>query len=156
MLADDWPSVAAIYAEGVTGRNATFETETPTWEAWDGAQLAAPRLVAELDGELVGFAAVSPVSSRQVYRGVAEVTIYVATRVQGRGIGRALLGELVVASEAAGIWTLEAGMFPENVASIRLHESCGFRRIGVHERLGEHHGVWRDVVLLERRSPTVG
>jgi len=149
---DDWPSVADIYAEGVRSGQATFETEAPGWERWDTAHLPGPRLVAELDGEVVGWAALTPYSSRHVYRGVAEDSVYVAGRAQGRGIGRALLEELVARAEADGIWTIQAGVFPENEASLRLHERSGFRRVGVRERIGQHDGVWRDVVLLERRA----
>jgi phosphinothricin acetyltransferase len=149
---DDWPSVADIYAEGVRSGQATFETEAPGWERWDAAHLPGPRLVAELDGEVVGWAALTPYSSRHVYRGVAEDSVYVAGRAQGRGIGRALLEELVARAGADGIWTIQAGVFPENEASLRLHERCGFRRVGVRERIGQHDGVWRDVVLLERRA----
>jgi L-amino acid N-acyltransferase YncA len=148
----DWPAVAAIYGEGVADGNATFETEVPSWEDWNAARLPSPRLVAERDGEVIGFAALTPVSARAVYRGVADVMIYVAPAAQGKGAGRALLEALVEAAEAAGIWTLQAGVFPENEASLRLHQGCGFRRVGVRERIGEHAGVWRDVVLLERRS----
>ena len=135
--------------------DATFETEVPSWESWDAARLVAPRLVAEQDGEVVGFAALSPVSSRAVYCGVADVMVYVARRARGHGVGRSLLEALVAEAEAAGIWTLQAGIFPENEPSLRLHEACGFRRVGVRERLGRHHGIWRDVVLLERRSSAV-
>jgi len=149
---DDWPAVAEIYEEGIRSAQATFETEAPEWERWDAAHLPGPRLVAELDGEVVGWAALTPYSSRQVYRGVAEDSVYVAGRAQRRGIGRALLGELVARAEADGIWTIQAGVFPENEASLRLHERCGFRRVGVRERIGEQDGVWRDVVLLERRA----
>jgi phosphinothricin acetyltransferase len=128
----------------------------PEWAAWDAEHLAAPRLVARRDGRAVGWAALSAVSSRCVYGGVAEVSVYVAAHARGEGVGRALLGALVTASEDAGIWSLQAGVFPENTASIRLHERCGFRVVGVHERLGRHHDVWRDVVLMERRSGAVG
>jgi phosphinothricin acetyltransferase len=148
---DDWPAVADIYEEGVRSGQATFETEAPRWERWDEAHLPGPRLVAELDGEVVGWAALTPYSSRHVYRGVAEDSVYVVERAQGRGIGRALLEELVARAEADGIWMLQAGVFPENEASLRLHERCGFRRVGVRERIGQHEGVWRDVILLERR-----
>ena len=149
---DDWPAVAAVYEDGIRTRNATFETAAPSWGAWDAGHLPEPRIVAELDGEVVGWAALTPYSSRDVYRGVAEDSVYVAVRAQGRGIGRALLEELVTRAEADGIWTIQAGVFPENEASLRLHERCGFRRVGVRERIGEQDGVWRDVVLLERRA----
>lgn len=153
----DWPSVAEIYRQGIASGDATFETEVPTWEAWDAGRLPQARLVAEAGGAVVGYAALSPVSSRCVYAGVAEVTVYVAEAARGRGVGRALLGALVQASEEAGLWTLHAGIFPENDASLALHRKEGFRVVGVWERLGRFHdGRWRDVVLLERRSPRVG
>jgi L-amino acid N-acyltransferase YncA len=156
MTADDWPQVAEIYRQGLETGNASFETEVPAPEAWDAAHLPAPRLVARLDGSVAGWAALSPVSGRCVYGGVAEVSVYVATNSAGRGVGRRLLSELVRLSEGAGIWTLQAGIFPENGASLALHERCGFRAVGRRERLGCHNGVWRDVVLVERRSATVG
>lgn len=152
----DWPAVHAIYAEGIATGHATFETDVPSREIWDAAHLADGRVVAERDGQVVGWAALSPVSSRCVYRGVAEVSVYVAAAARGSGVGRALLDALVRASEAAGIWTLQAGIFPENEASAALHRALGFRLIGVHERLGVLGGVWRDVALYERRSPSVG
>jgi len=152
---EDWPAVRDIYEEGVRGGDATFETETPSWEAWDAAHLEV-RLVAERDGSVVGWAALSPASARRCYRGVGEVSVYVASEARGAGLGRKLLEELVRRSEQDGYWTLTAGVFPENEASIRLHEACGFREVGVRERLGELHGVWRDVILLERRSKLVG
>jgi L-amino acid N-acyltransferase YncA len=152
----DWPAVAAIYEQGIRTGQATFETRVPSREEWDAAHLPAHRLVAELGGRLVGWAALSPVSGRCVYAGVAEDSVYVAGHARGRGVGRALLGELVLGAEQTGIWTLQAGIFPENRASIALHQRCGFRIVGVRERLGKLDGVWRDVVLLERRSPAVG
>jgi phosphinothricin acetyltransferase len=151
----DWPAVRAIYEEGIHGGDATFETEAPSWEAWSAAHPEL-RLVAEREGSVVGWAAVSPASGRRCYRGVGDVSVYVAGEARGAGLGRALLGRLVALSEAAGFWTLTAGVFPENEASLRLHRACGFRRVGVRERLGESGGVWRDVVLLERRSSVVG
>lgn len=151
----DWPRVAAIYAAGIAEGQATFETAVPTWPAWDAAHLAAPRLAARSDDDVVGWAALCPVSTRCVYAGVAEVSVYVDPALRGRGVGRLLLSGLVTASEEAGLWTLQAGVFPENVASLRLHERCGFRVVGVRERLGMLAGRWRDVVLLERRSPVV-
>jgi L-amino acid N-acyltransferase YncA len=152
---DDWPAVRAIYQEGIRGGDATFETEAPSWELWTAAH-PEPRLVADREGSVVGWAAVSPASSRRCYRGVGEVSVYVAESARGSGVGRALLERLVECSEQAGYWTLTAGMFPENEASIRLHKACGFREVGVRERLGESGGVWRDVLLLERRSTLVG
>ncbi len=152
---EDWQAVKAIYEQGIAGRNATFETEAPSWEAWDGAHHAEHRLVAEDAGYVVGWASLAVVSERCCYRGVAEDSVYVAVEAQGRGVGRALLERLVAHAEADGIWTVQAGVFPENEASIRLHERCGFRVVGVRERLGLLDGVWRDVVLLERRSALI-
>ena len=152
----DWPAARAIYEAGIATGRATFETKAPDWAAWDAAHLAHARLVAEIDGRVVGWAALSPVSGRCVYAGVAEVSVYVAPEAQGRGVGRLLLAGLVGASEAAGIWTLQAGIFPENAASVALHERCGFRVVGRRERLGQLGGRWQDVLLLERRSPVVG
>jgi L-amino acid N-acyltransferase YncA len=151
---DDWPAVRAIYEDGIRSGDATFETEAPSWESWDDAH-SALRLVAEHDGAVVGWAALSPVSERCCYRGVGEVSVYVAEEARGSGLGRELLDELVERSEQTGYWTLTAGVFPENEASIRLHRACGFREVGVRERLGKLDGVWRDVVLLERRSTVV-
>jgi L-amino acid N-acyltransferase YncA len=148
----DWPAVARIYGEGIATRNATFETELPSWEDWDRSHLGKPRLVAEEDGEVVGWAALSPVSSRCCYRGVAENSVYVAESARGRGVGLALLRRLVDEADEAGIWTIQAGIFPENETSVRLHERCGFRGIGIRERIGQLDGEWRDVLLMERRS----
>jgi L-amino acid N-acyltransferase YncA len=150
----DWPAVARIYEEGMRTGNATFETRVPSWDEWDAGHLAGLRLVVTLDGDVAGWAALSRVSERACYRGVAEHSIYVAARARGLGLGRQLLAALISASEAAGIWTLQAGVFPENEASIALHSSLGFRVVGVRERLGCTNAVWRDVVLLERRSET--
>ena len=151
---EDWPAVAAIYAEGIATGNATFETEVPSWADWSAAH-SGPRIVAESVEGIDGWAATSAYSDRCCYEGVAEVSVYVAERARGRGVGRALLGELAARAEAAGIWTLQAGIFPENEPSLRLHEACGFRVVGTRERLGRLHGAWRDVVLLERRSPSI-
>jgi L-amino acid N-acyltransferase YncA len=155
LLPERWPQVARIYAEGIATGDATFETEVPSWGDWDRTHLADHRLLAEAAGEAAGWAALAPVSGRCVYGGVAEVSVYVAAAARGRGVGAALLAALVASSEAGGVWTLQAGIFPENVASLRLHERAGFRVVGVRERLGTLHGRWRDVVLMERRSPTV-
>lgn len=155
LTADDWPAVRAIYEEGIATGNATFETAAPEWAAWDAARLPTCRLVARRGRVVVGWAALSPVSTRAVYCGVAEVSIYVAAAERARGIGRALLSALVEASESAGIWTLQAGIFPENEASVALHRACDFRVVGLRERLGLHYGVWRDALLLERRSNRV-
>jgi len=147
----DWPEVEAIFRDGIATGVATFEAEPPTWAEWDAAH-SGIRLVAELDGRLAGWCALSPVSERRCYRGVAEESVYVASWAQGRGVGRALLEAVIARSEAAGIWTLQAGIFPENAPSIRLHLGCGFRLVGMRERLGEADGVFRDVLLLERRA----
>jgi L-amino acid N-acyltransferase YncA len=152
---DEWPAVRAIYEEGILGGDATFETEPPSWERFDAVHPQL-RLVAERDGVVAGWAALSPASSRHCYRGVGEVSVYVAAEARGAGLGRTLLERLVELSEQAGYWTVTAGVFPENEASLRLHRACGFRDLGVRERIGELHGVWRDVVLLERRSTLVG
>jgi phosphinothricin acetyltransferase len=151
----DWPEVAAIYDDGIRAGNATFEVAPPAWEEWDASHTEI-RVVAALDDRVAGWAALSATSDRCCYRGVAENSVYVASWAQGRGVGRALLEELIARSEAAGIWTLVAGIFPENQASLRLHLGCGFRLVGVRERLGEMDGVWRDVLMLERRSEVVG
>jgi phosphinothricin acetyltransferase len=153
MRAADWPAVAAIYAEGIATGHATFETEVPSWDDWDAAHLPEHRLIARLESDVVGWVAASAVSTRCVYGGVVEHSVYVAARARGHGIGRRLLIAFIASTEAAGIWTIESGIFPENVASLALHESCGFRRVGIRERIGQHHGRWRDVVLLERRRP---
>lgn len=150
--ATDWPAARAIFEDGIATGDATFEVEPPPWEQWNRAHLASPRLAAAEDGRVVGWAALSPYSQRECYRGVAEESVYVAADARGRGVGRALLERLVDDSERAGFWTLEAGIFPENEASIALHRRCGFRVVGVRERIGRRDGTWRDVVLLERRS----
>ena len=156
LVPGDWDDVARIYAEGIATRLATFETEVPSWQAWDGAHLAEHRLMAREDGRAAGWAALAPVSSRCVYAGVAEVSVYVAAAARGHGVGTALLSALVASSEVGGVWTLEAGILPENEASVRMHERCGFRVVGRRERLGRMDGEWRDVLLLERRSRVAG
>ncbi len=156
MRPQDWERVRSIYQEGIATGHATFETEAPAREPWDAAHLKEGRLVARDDDAVLGWAALSGVSSRCVYAGVAEVSVYVAAAARGRGVGRALLQALVAESERLGIWTLQAGVFPENTASLELHRRCGFREVGRRERLGRLGGVWRDVILLERRSATVG
>lgn len=158
MAAGDGPAVMRIFDEGIATGNASMETKAPPWEAWDAAHIAACRIVATdpASGEVLGWAALSPVSGRCVYAGVAEVSVYVAEAARGRGAGRALLDALVAASEAEGYWTLQAGIFPENVASVALHERCGFRIVGTREKLGRSRGLWRDVLLMERRSRAVG
>lgn len=152
----DWPAVRRIYEEGIATGDATFEISAPSWEKWDDQHLAVGRLVAELDGEVVGWAALSGVSDRCVYAGVAEVSVYVAGTARGHGVGGELLQALIQASEAAGFWTLQAGIFPENTASLAIHARAGFREVGRRERLGQLLGRWRDALLLERRSRNVG
>jgi L-amino acid N-acyltransferase YncA len=149
---DDWAEVAAIYEAGIATRNATFEDSAPSWEEWDAGHLAGHRLVAVEGGCVVGWAALSSVSDRCCYRGVAENSVYVAPDGQGRGIGRLLLERLLAGADADGIWTVQTNVFPENVASLELHERCGFRAVGVRERIGTLDGEWRDTVFLERRS----
>lgn len=156
MQSGDWPAVRTIYEQGIATGDATFETNAPGCEAWDTGHLPTCRLVSREGERTTGWAALSPVSSRCVYAGVAEVSVYVAADARGQGIGKVLLGVLIEASERAGVWTLQAGIFAENRASIALHESCGFRIVGRRERLGQLDGTWRDVLLLERRSPVVG
>jgi phosphinothricin acetyltransferase len=157
MRAGDWEAVRAVYLEGIATNDATFEREAPSsWELWDASHLQEARLVARVSGRIAGWAALSRVSSRRVYAGVAEVSVYVGTDARGAGVGRALLAALVEASERAGIWTLQAGIFPENEASLRVHLRCGFREVGRRERIGRMDGRWRDTLLLERRSRVVG
>ena len=152
---DDWPAVADIYWDGMRDGLATFETEVPAWEGWDAAHLRDHRLAADVLGEVVGWAALSPASSRPCYRGVAEDSVYVARSARGLGIGRRLLEALIAGAEAVGIWTIQTSIFPENRASLVLHERCGFRVVGRRERLGRMAGEWCDVLLLERRSRVV-
>ncbi len=148
---DDYPAVAAVFAEGIATGQATFETQVPSWETWDAAHLPDHRFVAELDGDVVGWVAVVPYSRRDVYRGVGEESVYVAERARGRGVGRALLEAVIESARDGGLWTLQAGVFPDNTASLELHRRLGFREVGVRERIGRLDGVWRDVVLLELR-----
>jgi len=156
MRPEDWPFVRAIYLEGIATRNATFETAVPEWEKWDTGHLPHSRLIARMADEIAGWAALSPVSARRVYAGVAEVSVYVAGKARGRGVGRSLLEALVGESERRSIWALQAGIFPENRASVELHRKFGFRVVGTRERIGCLEGRWRDVVLMERRSKIVG
>jgi phosphinothricin acetyltransferase len=152
MTASDWDHVCAIYLEGIRSGHATFETSPPSWEKWDEGHHGFARLVLR-DGEaILGWAALSPVSKRHVYRGVAEVTVYVGESARGQGIGRSLLEALIEQSEKNGIWMLQASIFPENVASVQLHRRCGFREVGRRERIAMLKGVWRDTLLFERRS----
>ncbi|MFY9608138.1 MAG: N-acetyltransferase family protein [Blastocatellia bacterium] len=152
LLPKDWEQVRSIYLEGIATGNATFETDAPGWETWNGNHLSFGRLAARDGDSVIGWAALSAVSSRRAYAGVAEVSVYVAASARGRGIGRLLLVSLIKEAEENGLWTLQAGIFPQNTASIDLHKTCGFREVGRRERIGKLNGVWRDVVLLERRS----
>ncbi|MGH8823399.1 MAG: helix-turn-helix domain-containing GNAT family N-acetyltransferase [Jiangellaceae bacterium] len=152
--ADDWPHVRRIYAEGIATRDATFETSVPSRPTLDGAWLPEHRWVAEIDGAVAGWAAVAGVSSRACYAGVGETSVYVGEGYRGRGVGTALLHRQVTAADAGGLWTLQTSIFPENRASLTLHHSAGFRTLGVRERIAQLDGVWRDTILLERRSPS--
>lgn len=152
MRVSDWEQVRAIYLEGIRSGHSTFETEAPPWEKWDEGHLSIARLVMREGETILGWAALSPVSKRHAYRGVAEVTVYVSENAQGRGIGRALLEALIGESEKNSIWTLQASIFPENAASVQLHLRCGFREVGRRERIAMLNGVWRDTLLFERRA----
>lgn len=157
MQPEDWEQVREIYEQGIEGGNATFETAAPSWEDWDRGHIPVCRIVAKIENKICGWAVLSPISSRCVYTGVAEESIYIHNDCQRRGVGKALLNALIAQSEEHGFWTLQAGIFPENEASIALHQKCGFRVVGVRERIGKMSGgQWRDVVLLERRSAVVG
>lgn len=156
MTASDWEQVSNIYSEGIATGFATFETSAPDYGQWDSSHTEHSRLVAEDNGILLGWAALSPVSSRCVYGGVGEVSIYISTQSRGKGIGQLLMEHLIEESEKAGFWTLQSGVFPENTGSIKLHEKMGFRYIGKRERIGKIHGAWKDNLLFERRSSTVG
>ena len=156
MLSSDWERVRAIYLEGIATGQATFETEAPTWETWDAGHLAGARLVARKGETIAGWAALSRVSQRRAYAGVAEVSVHVGEDQRGSGIGGALLEALIVESETNGIWTLQAVVFPKNLATIALHKRCGFREVGRRERISKLNGVWRDTILLERRSQRIG
>lgn len=152
----DWQQVRSIYLEGIETGQATFERDAPDWERWDAGHLKDCRLVARAGDLIAGWAALSPVSARRVYQGVAEVSVYVRESFRGLGMGRALLDALIECSEQHGLWTLQAGIIVENVASLVLHERCGFREVGLRERIGQLKGEWRNVILLERRSRIVG
>jgi L-amino acid N-acyltransferase YncA len=156
MIPNDYPSVVAIYEQGIETQNATFETHAPTWEVWHQRHLPHCRLVAVENNRVVGFVALMPYSSRTVYNGVGVLSIYIDTDFQGLGLGRLLLENLIVESEKQGIWTLQAGILPENKASIALHRKLGFRRVGYREKIAQLNGKWRDILLLERRSRVVG
>ena len=155
LLEADWQQVKLIYEKGINTGNATFQTSAPSWEDWNESHLDTCRIVAESNGVTIGWGVLTPVSSRCVYAGVAEVSVYVDPEYSGKGIGLALLKELVHLSETEGIWTLQAGIFPENIASLRIHEKAGFRTLGIREKIGKQNGIWRDTVLLERRSRVI-
>ena len=150
---EHYPSVKKIYEQGIVTGNATFQTAAPEWTEWDQSHLVHSRIVAIEDDQVVGWAALTPVSGRCVYAGVAEISVYIDERYRGRGIGKMLLQHLISESESHNIWTLQAGVFPENISSLKIHESLGFRKVGYRERIGQLKGVWRDTVLLEKRSP---
>lgn len=159
MRDDHAEEVLAIYQAGIDEGDATFETRVPDWAQFVAAKLADHRFVAvdgDGDGTVLGWVALTPVSDRCAYAGVVEHSVYVHPNARGRGVGRALLGAVIASTEQAGIWTIQSGIFPENAASVALHRAAGFRVVGTRERLGQHHGVWRDVVLIERRSPVIG
>ena len=156
LLPAHWDAVKKIYEEGIATGNATFQTGTPGWDDWDKAHSINPRLVAIENNEVLGWAAITPVSGRCVYAGVGEVSVYVGAGARGKGIGKQLLQTLIEESEKENFWTLQAGIFPENMASIAIHHACGFRTIGIREWIGQMKGVWRDTVLLERRSNNIG
>ncbi|WDE13789.1 GNAT family N-acetyltransferase [Thalassomonas haliotis] len=155
-IPNDFPVVQEIYQQGINSGNATFETQVKSWQQWHQAMLKPCRLIAEKEGEILGWAALSPISARPVYGGVAEVSVYTAASARGQGIGKQLMSQLITSSEEHNIWTLQAAIFPENKASIILHQKHGFNTLGVRKQLGKLKGVWRDVVLMERRSTQVG
>lgn len=155
LIPSDFLKVASIYKAGIATGMATFETKVPSWDVWDNKYIDTCRIVAEVEGQVVGFAVLSQVSQREVYSGVAEVSVYVAEAFRGKGVGKLLLRQLVSMSETNGYWTLQAGIFPDNLSSIKLHEACGFRILGVREKIGQSHGIWYDNVLMERRSKII-
>lgn len=156
MLPQHWEAVKKIYEEGIATGNATFQTTAPSWKEWNESHVANSRLVAIENDEILGWAAITAVSGRCVYAGVGEVSVYVSANARGKGVGKLLLQRLIDESEKNNFWTLQAGIFPENVASIKIHEACGFRIIGKRERIGKMNDLWRDTLLLERRSTIVG
>lgn len=153
---EHYSQVAEIYLQGIATGNATFQTAAPSWDDWNNSHLQHSRIAAFSNNQMIGWAALTAVSSRCVYAGVAEVSIYIATQFQGQGIGYQLLNQLILSSEQNGLWTLQSGIFPENMGSIKLHQKCGFRIIGHREKIGKMNGVWRDNIIMERRSTTVG
>lgn len=156
MEPNHWQDVKDIYEKGIATGHATFQTNAPAWEEWDVSHLKNCRLIALSNGKITGWAALSPISSRCVYSGVAEVSVYIDPSLSGKGIGSLLLQELISKSEKEGIWTLQSGIFPENITSIKIHEKMGFRTLGIREKIGKQHGIWRDTVLMERRSKIAG
>ena len=156
MTPQDWEQVSQIYKEGISTGIATFELNVPSYESWDQAHLEKCRLIAEEEESILGWAALSPVSSRCVYGGVGEVSVYIASKSRGKGVGKLLMERLIEESEEAGLWTIQSGIFPENQASVKLHEKVGFRYIGKRERVGKIHGVWKDNLLFEKRSKKIG
>lgn len=156
MQPGDWQQVKKIYEEGISTGNATFQTSAPEWDEWNQSHLGHSRITATMNAKIAGWAALTPVSGRCVYAGVAEVSVYVSTEARGNGLGKQLLQRLIEESEVNNIWTLQAGIFPENTVSLKIHEACGFRIIGTRERIGQMNGVWRDTILLERRSTKTG
>ncbi|RYF89699.1 MAG: N-acetyltransferase family protein [Chitinophagaceae bacterium] len=156
ILAEHYPIIAAIYLQGIATGNATFQTEAPDWEDWDNSHISHSRIAVIVNKMIAGWAALTPVSNRCVYAGVAEVSVYVGSGYRGKGLGKILLEELIKESEKNNLWTLQSGILPENTASIKLHEQCGFRKIGYREKIGNMNGVWRDNIVMERRSKTVG
>jgi phosphinothricin acetyltransferase len=156
MLPFHWESVKKIYLEGIATGNATFQTSVPSRNDWDEAHVKNSRIIAVEENEIIGWAALTPVSGRCVYAGVGEVSVYVSEKARGKGVGKKLLQVLIRESEKNNFWTLQAGIFPENIASVKIHEQCGFRIIGTREKIGQSNGLWRDTLLLERRSKTVG
>ena len=156
MLLENWEAIKQIYEEGIATGQATFQQQAPEWDEWNNDHLKHSRIVARENGQVLGWAALTAVSGRCVYAGVGEVSVYVSTKARGKGLGKQLLQKLIEESEANDIWTLQAGIFPENIASIKIHEDRGFRVVGRRERIGKMNGVWRDTILMERRSKTIG
>ncbi|HSN10161.1 MAG TPA: GNAT family N-acetyltransferase [Hanamia sp.] len=156
MLPVNWEAVKQIYIEGIATGDATFQLEAPGWDEWNKDHLPHSRIVVKENDEVLGWAALTAVSGRCVYAGVGEVSVYISAKARGKGLGKQLLQKLIEESEANNIWTLEAGIFPANIASIKIHENCGFRIVGTRERIGQMNGVWRDTVLMERRSKIIG